>query len=321
MVNSFSKYFSMTGWRLGWVVVPDAPRRRVRAPAAEPLHLRSARVAGRRPRGTRRAELELDGHVTALSRQPRPCSSAASRQGHHRIADADGAFYVYADVSHLIASRHRLAVLCYRWLDELGVASTPGLDFDLGRGERFVRFSLRRRATTSRGVCATRGVAGCGSAETQPGPPLATCGCSTFDRARRSELRDATSPTSAPTSSRSSARTATAFATWRGATRATARACGGRSSIATSARSSSTSRTTADRDVLLALVDDANVLVENFRPGTLERLGLGARDAARTINAAAGDHRARHRLRPDRAVRDTGPASPPSPRRCRGSQR
>ena len=54
------------------------------------------------------------------------------------MADADGAFYVYADVSHLTDDS---MALCNRWLDELGVAATPGLDFDTALGHRSVRFS------------------------------------------------------------------------------------------------------------------------------------------------------------------------------------
>jgi aspartate/methionine/tyrosine aminotransferase len=60
-----------------------------------------------------------------------------------RAAESDGAFYVYADVEHLLdeSGIPDSLALCGRWLDELGVATTPGVDFDLDRGHRFVRFS------------------------------------------------------------------------------------------------------------------------------------------------------------------------------------
>ena len=81
---------------------------------------------------------ELDAHVTRYARNRDVLIDGLSRSGIVDIARADGAFYVYADVSHLT---HDSMNLCHRWLDELGVAVTPGLDFDLDRGHRYVRFS------------------------------------------------------------------------------------------------------------------------------------------------------------------------------------
>jgi aspartate/methionine/tyrosine aminotransferase len=69
--------------------------------------------------------------------------------GIDRIAEADGAFYVYADVGHLAGPDASVAdtrTLCGRWLDELDIASTPGIDFDVAQGDRFVRFSYAGHA-------------------------------------------------------------------------------------------------------------------------------------------------------------------------------
>ena len=139
-------------------------------------------------------------------------------------------------------------------------------------------------------------------------------------RARRAELRRATSPTSAPTSSRSSGPTAaTACATWPGATPATATGLWWKLVNRNKRTVALDLKDADDLDVFRRLVADADVLVENFRPGTLERLGLGP-DVLLAAQPAAGDH-PRHRLRPDRARTRAGPASPPSPRACRAWRR
>ncbi|HRE00712.1 MAG TPA: hypothetical protein PLV68_05400, partial [Ilumatobacteraceae bacterium] len=66
------------------------------------------------------------------------------------VAEPDGAFYVYADVSHLSDDS---MTLCHRWLTEIGVATTPGLDFDTARGHRFVRFSYAGQAASIAAAC------------------------------------------------------------------------------------------------------------------------------------------------------------------------
>ena len=80
---------------------------------------------------------------TATSRATPPtassCSSACRRIGIHRLAPADGAFYVYADISHLTDDSY---AWCQRLLDETGVATAPGIDFDTERGHQFVRMSF-----------------------------------------------------------------------------------------------------------------------------------------------------------------------------------
>ena len=140
VVNSFSKYFSMTGWRVGWMVVPEAHLRTVEwlaqnmficAPHASQvaaLHAMDAgdELAANRAVHARNRRLMLDGLPAA---------------GLDRIAPPDGAFYVYADVSHLTDDSVKFAA---QLLDEAGVAATPGLDFDPGRGAGTLRFSYAR---------------------------------------------------------------------------------------------------------------------------------------------------------------------------------
>ena len=141
VVNSFSKYFSMTGWRLGWMVVPGHL-----SAAVERLQqtCTSARPTCRRWPGSPRSSCtdELDEHVQRYAANRTVLLDGPRAAGIDRVAQADGAFYVYVDVSHLTsATGSGSTALCRRWLDELGVATTPGIDFDLARGDGFVRFS------------------------------------------------------------------------------------------------------------------------------------------------------------------------------------
>jgi aspartate/methionine/tyrosine aminotransferase len=142
VINSFSKYYSMTGWRLGWMVVP-----RELADAVERLQQNLFICA---PHISQVAGLaafdctdELDAHVARYARHRRLLIDGLAAAGITEIADADGAFYVYADVSDVLTGRGIAdsMTLARAWLDEIGVACTPGLDFDLTRGDRFVRFS------------------------------------------------------------------------------------------------------------------------------------------------------------------------------------
>ncbi|MEO5901468.1 MAG: aminotransferase class I/II-fold pyridoxal phosphate-dependent enzyme, partial [Ilumatobacteraceae bacterium] len=142
VVNSFSKYVSMTGWRLGWMIVPphlrDAAERLQQNVYICAPHI--AQVAGL---AAFDAMQELDAHVRRYASNRDLLVDGLAAAGFDRIAAADGAFYVYADASHITADPAvgSASALCRRWLYELGVATTPGLDFDLARGERFVRFS------------------------------------------------------------------------------------------------------------------------------------------------------------------------------------
>ncbi|HEY4419293.1 MAG TPA: pyridoxal phosphate-dependent aminotransferase [Pseudonocardia sp.] len=140
IVNSFSKYFSMTGWRLGWLLVP-------------PRLLRPAdRLAGNftvcPPALAQRAALgafdptsyaESDSHVARYAVNRDLLLDGLPRLGLTRLAPADGAFYVYADVSHLTADSMDLT---YRLLAATGVAVAPGIDFDPVDGGKWIRLSF-----------------------------------------------------------------------------------------------------------------------------------------------------------------------------------
>lgn len=138
--HSLSKYFSMTGWRIGWMLVPQRLRRAVdiltgNFTICPPVLSQRAALAA----FSEEAYAELDGNVRdyAVTRQVMLDRLAA--MGIDRVAPADGAFYVYADFAHLTDDT---MAWCRRLLAETGVAVTPGRDFDTADGDRFVRFSF-----------------------------------------------------------------------------------------------------------------------------------------------------------------------------------
>lgn len=138
VVNSFSKYFSMPGWRLGWVTVPpdlvDAARARMGN-----LFLTPPSLSQHAGLAALECGEELDGHVRTYARNRDLLLGALPAMGLARIAPPDGAFYVYADVGHLTDDS---MALCIRLLEETGVATAPGIDFDPIDGHRFMRFSF-----------------------------------------------------------------------------------------------------------------------------------------------------------------------------------
>jgi aspartate/methionine/tyrosine aminotransferase len=137
VVNSFSKYFSMTGWRIGWMVVPEGLVRQVERLAQNlficPPHASQVAALAALDAGE-----ELGANVAVYAENRRLMLEGLPRAGFDQIAPPDGAFYVYADVSHLTADSLGFA---REILDHAGVAVTPGLDFDPARGSRFLRFS------------------------------------------------------------------------------------------------------------------------------------------------------------------------------------
>lgn len=137
VVQSFSKYYSMTGWRLGWLVLPEDLVRPIER-LAQNLFISAPTLSQLAGLAAFDATDELDRNVERYRVNRDVLVSALQRAGVTDIAPADGAFYVYADVSGLTGDSQEL---CRTWLDELGVAATPGIDFDRPRGNRFVRFS------------------------------------------------------------------------------------------------------------------------------------------------------------------------------------
>lgn len=138
VVNSFSKYYSMMGWRLGWLVVPEdlvvSVERLVQNLfiSAPTLSQKAALVAF----DCRDA---LDANVARYARNRARLLTELPKAGFDRLAPAEGGFYLYADVRHLTNDS---ADLCLRILDETGVATTPGTDFDPARGNNYLRFSF-----------------------------------------------------------------------------------------------------------------------------------------------------------------------------------
>jgi aspartate/methionine/tyrosine aminotransferase len=138
--GSFSKYFSMTGWRLGWMVVPEDLRRPVDVLTGNfticpPVLSQYAALAAFTPE----AYAELDGHVARYAENRAILLDGLPRLGIDKLAPADGAFYVYADIGHLTDDSYGW---CQRLLAETGVAMAPGIDFDTRRGNEFVRLSF-----------------------------------------------------------------------------------------------------------------------------------------------------------------------------------
>lgn len=137
VVQSFSKYQSMTGWRVGWMVVPDAlvdPVERL----AQNLFISAPAISQHAALGSLEASDELERHVARYRTNRDLVISGLAAMDVHRVAPPDGAFYVWADIGDLGLDS---AELCRRWLDDIGVAVTPGIDFDRAAGGRFVRFS------------------------------------------------------------------------------------------------------------------------------------------------------------------------------------
>ena len=138
IVNSFSKYFSMAGWRLGWLVVPpdliDAARARMGNLFLTPPSL--AQHAGLAAFDCR---ADLEGHVQTYARNRDLLLAALPALGLRRIAPPDGAFYIYADIGHLTDDSMDF---CIRLLRDTGVATAPGVDFDPVEGRHFMRFSF-----------------------------------------------------------------------------------------------------------------------------------------------------------------------------------
>ena len=140
VINSFSKYFSMTGWRVGWMVVPEAEVRRVERLAQNmficPPH--ASQVAAL---AALDCTEELEANRAVYARNRALMMEGLAKAGFTRIAPPDGAFYIYADVSELTEDSLAFAG---EILDRAGVAVTPGVDFDPRRGRRTLRFSYAR---------------------------------------------------------------------------------------------------------------------------------------------------------------------------------
>jgi aspartate/methionine/tyrosine aminotransferase len=137
VVNSFSKYFSMTGWRVGWLVLPDDLVRPVEC-LAQNLFISAPHIAQVVAEAAFDCGDELDANVARYRRSRDLLLSALPGAGFYRLSPAEGAFYIYADVG---ARTNDSQAFCARMLAETGVAASPGVDFDRLRGNRYMRFS------------------------------------------------------------------------------------------------------------------------------------------------------------------------------------
>lgn len=138
VVNSFSKYFSMAPWRLGWLVVPPEKVDAARARMGN-LFLTPSSLSQHAGLAAFECQDELEGHVQTYRRNRDLLLKALPQLGLNHIAPPDGAFYIYADISHL--TNDSLA-FCKQLLLETGVTTAPGVDFDPVEGTHFMRFSF-----------------------------------------------------------------------------------------------------------------------------------------------------------------------------------
>ncbi|WP_068245130.1 pyridoxal phosphate-dependent aminotransferase [Tritonibacter horizontis] len=140
VINSFSKYFSMTGWRVGWMIVPEDHIRTVER-IAQNMFICAPHASQVAALAAMECTTELEANLAVYARNRQLMLDGLPRAGFTKIAPPDGAFYVYADVSDLTTDSRALAA---EILQQAGVAVTPGLDFDPQRGATTLRFSYAR---------------------------------------------------------------------------------------------------------------------------------------------------------------------------------
>ncbi len=138
IVNSFSKYFAMTGWRLGWLVLPEDVTPRVKC-LAESLFVSPPTLAQHVAYKVFDHTDVLDSYVARYKNNLDILKRELPKAGFNKLSDTKGAFYLYADVNHLTNDSE---TFCRRMLDEAKVACTPGVDFDKKRGNGTIRISF-----------------------------------------------------------------------------------------------------------------------------------------------------------------------------------
>jgi aspartate/methionine/tyrosine aminotransferase len=138
VINSFSKYYCMTGWRVGWMVLPERAVRPVER-LAQSLFISVPKLSQVAAEAAFEATDELEAIKAGYARNRAMLLDELPRIGLPDLLPVDGAFYVYADVSRYTNDS---AAFCRRILEETGVAVTTGLDFDTARGQRYLRLSF-----------------------------------------------------------------------------------------------------------------------------------------------------------------------------------
>jgi len=140
VINSFSKYYSMTGWRIGWMVVPEAHVRVIER-LAQNMFICAPHASQVAALAAMDCTEELEANLAVYTRNRARMIEALPQMGLTDFAPPDGAFYIYVDVSHVTDDSRALAKDI---LEKAGVALTPGLDFDPHRGHRTLRLSYAR---------------------------------------------------------------------------------------------------------------------------------------------------------------------------------
>jgi aspartate/methionine/tyrosine aminotransferase len=138
VVNSFSKYYSMTGWRVGWMIIPEDLQRSVEC-LAQNIFISVPTLSQQAACAAFDCTEELDINVARYAANRELLLRELPRAGLDRLAPADGAFYIYADVGHLTNDSE---AFCRQILAETGVALAPGTDFDPDRGHSTLRISF-----------------------------------------------------------------------------------------------------------------------------------------------------------------------------------
>lgn len=147
--NTFSKYFAMTGWRLGWIVVPEDMAERVKN-LSESLYVSAPTISQHVAYKVFDHMDVLDDYVADYRRNLEIIQEELPKAGFTQMSKAQGAFYVYADIHHLT---NNSIEYCQRMLDEARVAATPGVDFDLTRGHGTMRICYAGSETDIREAC------------------------------------------------------------------------------------------------------------------------------------------------------------------------
>ena len=140
VINSFSKYFSMTGWRVGWMVVPEDHIRQIER-LAQNMFICAPHASQIAALHALDCEDELKNNLDVYKENRKLMIKGLKDSGFSKISSPDGAFYIYADVSKFCNDSLEFA---NRVLKEAKVAITPGLDFDTNRGNSTIRFSYAR---------------------------------------------------------------------------------------------------------------------------------------------------------------------------------
>lgn len=149
VLNTFSKYFAMTGWRLGWMVVPEDLQDRIKK-LAENLFVSPPTISQHLAFKIFDHLDILDKYVETYRENRNIILNELPKAGFDKLSSTDGAFYVYADIHNLTNNSEEF---CRRMLDEAKVSTTPGSDFDLTRGHTTIRICYADKTEDIKDAC------------------------------------------------------------------------------------------------------------------------------------------------------------------------